>query len=61
MEDNVKSQHKDANEDRMTTTERKTKKSMSKSEKPTEIREQKKKYWEIQGSRSKREISKENL
>jgi len=36
---NVKSQHKDANQDRMTTTERKTKKWMSKSEKPTEIKE----------------------
>jgi len=41
--DNVKSQHKGTNKDRMTTTERKTKKRMSKSEKPTEIKETKKK------------------
>jgi len=41
--DNAKSQDKDANQDRMTTTERKTKKRMSKSEKPTEIKETKEK------------------
>jgi len=41
--DNVKSQHKDANHDRMTTTERNTKKCMSKCEKLTEIKETKEK------------------
>ena len=41
--DNVKSQHKDTNKDRMTTAETKTKKRMSKSEKPTEIKETKEK------------------
>jgi len=43
VERQCKSQHKDTNKDRMTTTERKTKKRMSKSEKLTEIKETKKK------------------
>jgi len=48
--DNVKSQHKDANQDRMTTTERKTKKWMAKSEKTTEIKKTKEKNRTIQVS-----------
>jgi len=41
--DYAKCQHKDANQERMKTTERKTKKRMSKSEKPTDIEEKKEK------------------
>jgi len=46
--DNVKSHHQDANQDRMNTTERKTKKLMSKSEKKHRLKKQGKKieqYW----------------
>ena len=47
--DNAKSQYKDTDQDRMTTTERKSKKWMSKSEKPTEIKETKEKKYNNTG------------